>query len=50
MQMSQRGASRNLGILRDAGLLKARRDRPSVLYSIDEGSREKSYKGLAGVI
>jgi DNA-binding transcriptional ArsR family regulator len=33
MRISQTRASRNLGILHDAGLLKARRDGPLVFYS-----------------
>ena len=51
MQISQRGASRNLGILHDAALLKARREGLWVLYSIDEQAMEKkSCAGLAEII
>ena len=51
MQISQTRASRNLGILHDAGLLKARRDGLWVLYSVDEQAMEKkSCAGLAEVI
>jgi len=35
MRISQTRASRNLGILHDAGLLKARREGPLVFYSLD---------------
>ena len=51
MQISQRGASRNLGTSYDAGLLKARREGLWVLYSIDEQAMEKkSCAGLAEII
>ena len=51
MQMSQRGASRNLGTSYDADLLKARREGLWVLYSIDEQAMEKkSCAGLAEII
>ncbi|MBL7209277.1 MAG: winged helix-turn-helix transcriptional regulator [Dehalococcoidia bacterium] len=51
MQISQTRASRNLGILHDAGLLKARRNGLWVLYSMDEEAMEKkSCAGLAEVI
>jgi len=51
MQISQTRASRNLGILHDAGLLKARREGLWVLYSIDEQAIEKkSRAGLAEII
>lgn len=36
LQVSQTRASRNLGALYDAGLLKTRRDGPWVLYSVDQ--------------
>jgi len=36
LDISQSRASRNLGILHDAGFIKARRDGLWVLYSIDE--------------
>jgi ArsR family transcriptional regulator len=51
MQISQTRASRNLGILQYAGLLKARRDGLWVLYSVDEESVDKkSCDGLDEVI
>lgn len=51
MQISQTRASRNLGILHDAGLLKARHAGLWVLYSIDEQAMEKkSCAGLAEII
>lgn len=50
MRISQTRASRNLGTLHDAGLLKVRRDGLWVLYSIDEETMEKSYAGLAELI
>lgn len=50
MRISQTRASRNLGILYDAGLLKVRRDGPWVLYSIDKDTMVKAYTGLAEVI
>lgn len=42
MRISQTRASRNLGILHDAGLLKARRDGPLVFYSLDTNSIKKN--------
>ena len=50
MRISQTRASRNLGTLHDAGLLKAKRDGLWVLYSIDEETIGKSYPGLTEVI
>ena len=51
MRISQSRASRNLGTLHDAGLLKVRRDGLWVLYSIDEEAMDrKSYTGPAEVI
>ena len=50
MRISQTRASRNLGILHDAGLLKVRHEGLWVLYSIDEESVKKFYPGLAEVI
>ena len=35
LDISQTRASRNLGILEDAGFLKARRDRAWIVYSLD---------------
>ena len=36
LNISQSRASRNLGILADAGFVKSRRDGPWIIYSIDE--------------
>lgn len=49
MRISQSRASRNLSILCNAGLLKARRSGLWVLYSIDEEAIKKSYDGLAEI-
>ena len=45
MRISQTRASRNLGILQDAGLLKSRRVGPEVFYSVDTRNIRK-YPGL----
>lgn len=45
MQISQSRASRNLGILKDAGLLKDRRDGQWVHYSLNREGAAK-YSGL----
>lgn len=52
MQISQTRASRNLGILHDAGLLKARREGLWVLYSIidEQAMEKKSCAGLTEII
>jgi len=50
MGISQTRASRNLGILADAGLLKARRDGPLVFYSLDTIRIKKSCDGLDTII
>lgn len=42
LNISQSRASRNLGILEDAGFVKSRRDGPWIVYSIDE-QRMNSY-------
>jgi ArsR family transcriptional regulator len=36
LDISQSRASRNLGILADAGFVKSRRDGPWIVYSVDE--------------
>jgi ArsR family transcriptional regulator len=36
LNISQSRASRNLGILADAGFVKSRRDGPWIVYSVDE--------------
>jgi ArsR family transcriptional regulator len=46
MRISQTRASRNLGILNDAGLLKSRREGPLVFYSLDTRQIHKSCNGL----
>ncbi len=46
MRISQTRASRNLGILHDAGLLKARREGPLVFYSLDTRYIKKNCSGL----
>jgi len=50
MRISQTRASRNLGILHDAGLLKARRDGPLVFYSPDTRSIKQNCPGLDEVV
>jgi len=50
MRISQTRASRNLGILHDAGLLKARREGPLVFYSLDMRQIKKSCNGLDAMI
>ncbi len=41
LDISQSRASRNLGILQDAGFLKERRDGPWIVYSIDRQSANR---------
>lgn len=50
MRISQTRASRNLGILHDAGLLKARREGPLVFYSLDNKQIKKSCAGLDAMV
>ena len=50
MRISQTRASRNLGILNDAGLLKARRDGPLVFYSLDTRLIKKNCAGLEAMV
>jgi len=50
MRISQTRASRNLGILHDAGLLKARREGPLVFYSLDTRQIKKSCNGLDVIV
>jgi ArsR family transcriptional regulator, arsenate/arsenite/antimonite-responsive transcriptional repressor len=50
MRIPQTHASRGLIALRDAGLLKARRDGLWVMYSIDEENLHKFAPNLAQVI
>ena len=41
LDISQSRASRNLGILQDAGFLKERRDGPWIVYSIDRQTENR---------
>jgi ArsR family transcriptional regulator len=50
MRISQTRASRNLGILHDAGLLQARRDGPLVFYSLDNKLIKKNCAGLEAMV
>jgi ArsR family transcriptional regulator len=50
MRISQTRASRNLGILNDAGLLKARREGPLVFYSLDSREIKKTCPGLDAMV
>jgi ArsR family transcriptional regulator, arsenate/arsenite/antimonite-responsive transcriptional repressor len=50
MRISQTRASRNLGILHDAGLLKARREGPLVFYSLDAKLIKKNCAGLDAMV
>jgi ArsR family transcriptional regulator len=50
MRISQTRASRNLGILHDAGLLKARREGPLVFYSLDTKMIKKNCAGLDAMV
>ena len=50
LDISQTRASRNLGVLHDAGFLKVRRDGLWALYSIDEESMKKYSPNLVQVV
>ncbi len=50
LDISQSRASRNLGILEDAGFLKARREGAWVLYSVDWHSANRYATSLAGLL
>ncbi len=50
LDISQSRASRNLGILEDAGFLKARRDGAWVLYSVDWQSANRCVISLAELL
>jgi DNA-binding transcriptional ArsR family regulator len=50
MRISQTRASRNLGILHDAGLLQARREGPLVFYSLDTKLIKKQCNGLDAMV
>jgi len=50
LDISQTRASRNLGILHDAGFLKMRRDGLWSLYSIDRDGMEEYYSSLVEAV
>ena len=50
LDISQSRASRNLGILEDAGFLKARRDGPWIVYSIDRQTANSYVAPLAELL
>ncbi len=50
MDISQSRASRNLGILQDAGFLKARRDGAWIVYSVDWQTANRYATSLAKLL
>jgi len=50
LDISQSRASRNLGILEDAGFVKSKRDGPWVVHFIDVQEAEKYNAGLVEII
>ena len=50
LDISQSRASRNLGILQDAGFLRARRDGPWIVYSVDWESANRYATSLAKLL
>jgi len=50
LDISQTRASRNLGILQDAGFLKARRDGAWIVYSVDWDTANRYAPSLAKVV
>jgi len=50
LDISQSRASRNLGILEDAGFLKARRDGVWIVYSVDWGTANRYVTSLAKLV
>jgi len=50
LAISQSRASRNLGILQDAGLLKARRDGVWIVYSVDWQTANRYATSLAKLV
>jgi len=50
MQISQTRASRNLGVLYDAGFLKLRKDGLWSLYSLDREGMKESFFDLVGIV
>ena len=50
LDISQSRASRNLGILEDAGFVRSRRDGPWIVYSIDEQSMNSHAPSLVELL
>jgi len=50
LDISQSRASRNLGVLQDAGFLRARRDRLWIVYSVDWESANRYAASLAKLL
>lgn len=50
LDISQSRASRNLGILQEAGFLKARRDRTWILYSVDRAAANRYAASLTKLV
>jgi len=50
LDISETRASRNLGLLQDAGFLKATRDGTWILYSIDKEGMKNFLPALVGVV
>ena len=50
LDISQTRASRNLGILEDAGFVKSKRDGLWIVHSIDEEGMKKYYADLVEII
>ena len=50
LDISQSRASRNLGILEDAGLVKGRREGPWIVYSVDERQANSYTSQLVEVV
>jgi ArsR family transcriptional regulator len=50
LDISQTRASRNLGLLQDAGFIKSRRDGLWVVYSIDEQGMERYSTSLLDIL
>ena len=50
LQISETRASRNLGILYDAGFLKLRKDGLWSLYSLDREGMKESFFDLVGIV
>ena len=50
LDVSQTRASRNLGILQDAGFLKTRRDGLWIVYSIDQETNNQYASSLANLL